>query len=99
MHPGMLILTIAGAGLLAGCRMRTEDAGMTTTSPASSSEAAGRGSVDSSVSRDAQETMSPGELERELDRLEQELGPDARPSGGQHAGDVGSAHGTRPDGR
>jgi hypothetical protein len=77
-----LILTIGVAVLLAGCRMRTHEPGVTPTSPTASSEAGGRGALDSSVNRDAPETMSRSELERELDRLEQELAPDARPSGG-----------------
>jgi uncharacterized lipoprotein YajG len=76
-----LVLPIGVAALLAGCRMRTEEPGVTPPSPAASSEAGGRGNLDSSVNRDAQETMSPSELERELDRLERELAPDARPDG------------------
>jgi hypothetical protein len=98
MRPEKLILTIGVAVLVAGCRMRTEDPGVTPSSPAASSEEGGRGNLDSSVNRDARETMSPGELERELDRLEQELAPDARPSGGRQGSGAASAPGTRPDG-
>lgn len=78
-----LVLTIGVAALLAGCRMRTEEPGVTPASPAASSEAGGRGNLDSSVNRDAQETMSRGELEHELDRLERELAPAARAGGGR----------------
>jgi hypothetical protein len=68
-----LALTIGGTALLAGCRMRTEEAGVTPTS--SAPETGGRAGVDSSSNRDAEETMSQRELEKELDQLERELTP------------------------
>ena len=73
-----LVLPMVAAALLAECRMRTDEVGVTPTSPAASSSTGGRANVDSSSSGDADETISPGELERELDRLERELGSAGR---------------------
>ena len=78
-----LVLTIGAAALLAGCRMRTDETGATPASPAASSQTGGRANADSSFSRDAEETMSPGELEKELDQLERELGPGGRGGSGR----------------
>ena len=74
------VLTIGAVALLVGCRMRTDDAGVTSTSPAASSQTGGRANGDSSFSGDADQTMSPSELEKELDQLERELGAAGRGS-------------------
>jgi hypothetical protein len=65
----VLVLTLGGATLLAGCRMRTDETGVTPTSSGASSETGGRANADSSFKPDAEETMSPGELEKELDQI------------------------------